>query len=200
MKIVLATRNPGKTKEIKSMLADFPVEILSLAQFPDCPEADEPYDNYLENARQKAEITAKHCQAWALADDSGMEVAALEGAPGVISARYAGKNVSYEDNYRLVLKNLAQVPEEERGAVFRCCMVLRSPEGMERVTEGELAGKITQEPQGDQGFGYDPIFWVPELEKTLAQISPEEKNRISHRRRALVKMKEKIQEILANSR
>lgn len=199
MKLVLATRNPGKTREIKNLLSELSVDILSLADFPDCPIASEPFDNYLENARQKAEITANFCQAWALADDSGLEVAALGGAPGVLSARYAGENVSYEDNYRLVLKNLDHEPEERRGAVFRCCMVLRSPEGVERITEGELAGRITQEPQGEQGFGYDPIFWVPKLEKTLAQISQAEKNQISHRRQALGKMTENIQEILGKT-
>lgn len=188
MKLILATRNSGKQREIQELLKNDPIEVLSLEQFPHCPDSEEPFNSYLENARDKAHLVAEHCNGWALADDSGLEVDALQGRPGVLSARYAGSEVSYEDNYLKVLKELADVPEEKRGARFRCCMVLRHPDGREFSTEGIVEGRITLTPRGKGGFGYDPIFFLPGRAKTLAELSLEEKNKMSHRHLALVKM------------
>jgi XTP/dITP diphosphohydrolase len=131
-----------------------------------------------------------------LADDSGLEVEALEWRPGVQSARYAGDHPTYQDNIQKLLKELRDVPREKRRAVFRCCMVLFHPDGRERVSHGELWGVIRETPAGSHGFGYDPVFEIPEAGRTLAQMSLREKNKISHRVRALDKMKQHLQEIL----
>ena len=187
-KLVLATNNPGKKKEIQKILQGLPIEVALAGDFPGCPESEEPFDTYLENAEDKARLVAEHTGCWALADDSGLEVDALEGRPGVLSARYAGEGVSYEDNYKKVLEELQDVPEARRGAAFRCQMVLRSPEGKQFVTEGRLEGRITQKPRGEGGFGYDPIFLLPDQGRTLAEMSLEEKNSLSHRQRALTQM------------
>lgn len=197
MKLVLASQNKGKILEISNMLADLPVEVLSLQDFPGCPEAEEPHETYLENAQEKAKVAVEFCKTWVLADDSGLEVAGLNWGPGVISARYAGENVTYEDNYRKMLSELKGREGEDRKAVFRCCMVMLHPDGRELVTRGELWGVICHEPKGDQGFGYDPIFELPEKGQTLAQLSLEEKNKISHRTQALELMKEKIKDLIA---
>lgn len=188
LKLVVATGNSGKLREIKDILKGDPIEVLSLKDFPGCPESEEPFQTYLENARDKARLVAEHCGTWALADDSGLEVEALGGRPGVLSARYAGEGVSYEDNYRKVLTEMEDIEEGRRGAVFYCCMVLRHPDGREFVTEGRLKGRITPAPRGDQGFGYDPIFYSEELHQTLAEIPLARKNQISHRHRALLQM------------
>lgn len=196
MKLVLATNNSGKLREIKTLLAGLPVEVTSLKDYPGCPESEEPYETYEENARDKAMVVSNYCQAWALADDSGLEIDALQGRPGVFSARYAGEKVTYEDNNRKVLKELKGIPASDRGARFRCCMVLRSPAGEEFITQGELCGQITEEPQGQNGFGYDPIFWLSDRKQTLAQLSLEEKNQISHRTRALQKMVQVLKKLV----
>jgi XTP/dITP diphosphohydrolase len=188
MKLILATRNAGKQREIQELLKKDGIGVLSLKDFPNCPDSEEPFNTYLENARDKARLVAEYCGCWALADDSGLEVDALAGRPGVWSARYAGADASYRDNYLKVLRELNGVPEDRRGARFRCCMVLRHPDGREHLTEGVLPGCITLTPIGEGGFGYDPIFFLPEKERTLAELSLQEKNQISHRHLALVKM------------
>lgn len=195
--LVLATQNEGKRREISEKLSGLPVEAQSLAQYAQAPNSLEPYATYLENARDKARLIAEHTGHWALADDSGLEVPALGGAPGVQSARYAGPNASYADNNEKLLRELAAHGAQDRRAVFRCCMVLRNPEGKEVVTEGELWGEIIREPRGKAGFGYDPIFFVPRLGKTLAEISLEEKNQLSHRSQALEKMKQELARIFS---
>lgn len=196
MKIVLATRNRGKIREINKILSDLPVEIASLLDFPECPMAAETHDTYMENAREKARVAAKFCGTWALADDSGLEVEALDGDPGVKSARYAGEGVSYDDNNQKILAALKGVSTEGREALFRCYMVLQNPEGREWVTDGELRGRIADKPVGEHGFGYDPIFFLPEEGKTLAQMTLQEKNQISHRTQALQKMKHQLLNLL----
>lgn len=198
LKIVLATNNLGKKREIQEILKGLPIELALAGDFPGCPDSDEPFDTYLENAEDKARLVAEYTGCWALADDSGLEVDFLKGRPGVLSARYAGNGVSYEDNYRKVLQELEGVPEERRGALFRCQMVLRNPQGKQFVTEGSLRGRITEKPLGEGGFGYDPIFLLPEEGKTLAQMTSERKNSISHRRRALAGMLPHFRE-LANA-
>lgn len=188
LKIVLATNNRGKKREIREILKGLPIELALAGDFPGCPDSEEPYDTYLENAEDKARLVAEYTGCWALADDSGLEVDFLKGRPGVLSARYAGEGASYEDNYRKILCELEGVPKERRGAFFRCQMVLRSPKGKQFVTEGCLEGRITEKPLGEGGFGYDPIFFMPEEGKTLAQMTLEKKNSLSHRRRALARM------------
>ncbi len=189
MKLVIATQNQGKLKEIQTLL-DLPeLEIISLADFDFVPDLQEPHQSYIENAREKAKTIAEFSQAWALADDSGLEVLALDQQPGVYSARYAGENATALENNLKLLKNLEGVPFANRQAEFICCMVLRSPRGEEYSTEGKLTGLIANEMRGEKGFGYDPLFFIPEKKQVLAEMSSEEKNQISHRRQALEKMK-----------
>ncbi|MFO1464451.1 MAG: RdgB/HAM1 family non-canonical purine NTP pyrophosphatase [bacterium] len=195
MKILLATRNEGKLREIRQILADPRIEWLSLRDYPSCPEARESADTYLENAREKARLAAEHSGLWALADDSGLEVEALGWRPGVRSARFAGPAADDRANNRRLLEELSEVPPERRRAVFRCVLVLRSPQGQELSAEGELWGKIAAEARGEGGFGYDPLFCL-ESGSCLAELSPEEKNRISHRTRALENLKPHLLHLL----
>jgi len=191
-KIVVATRNAGKLAEIQALLADWSIEWHSLSEFPHAPEAPELADTYLENAREKAELIAAHTGCWALADDSGLEVEALGWRPGVRSARFAGDQATDEENIRKVLQELKTQPQAGRRAVFRCSIVLQSPEGKERSSEGELWGEIADQVLGEKGFGYDPIFFLPERGKTLAQMEPDEKNSLSHRTQALLRLRESL--------
>ncbi|HKX12693.1 MAG TPA: RdgB/HAM1 family non-canonical purine NTP pyrophosphatase [bacterium] len=182
--VVLATRNLGKLQEIREILADWPVEWKSLRDYPACSEAQETAEDYLSNAREKAALAAEHSGEWALADDSGLEVEALGWKPGVRSARYAGGGGD-EANWRKLLTELQGVPAEKRRAVFRCVVVLRHPDGREQIGRGELWGSIAEAPRGEGGFGYDPIFIPEGFDRSLAELSPAEKNSLSHRRRAL---------------
>jgi XTP/dITP diphosphohydrolase len=188
VKLVIATRNLGKLREIQEILAELPLKLLSLNDFPKVPEFEENASTYLENAREKARLVAEHSGLWSLADDSGLEVEALEWRPGVYSARFAGAEATDRDNIQQLLDELQQHPGQRR-AVFRCTMVLRHPDGREFVTEGELWGEIVSVPRGSAGFGYDPVFLIPERGETLAQMGSQEKNKISHRTKALEKMK-----------
>ncbi|HEX5034025.1 MAG TPA: non-canonical purine NTP pyrophosphatase, partial [bacterium] len=143
----------------------------------------------LSNAREKARLAAEHCGEWALADDSGLEVEALAWKPGVRSARYAGEGAGDEENWRKLLTELQGIPLEKRRAVFRSVVVLRHPDGRERIGEGELWGRIAEAPKGEGGFGYDPVFIPEGFERSLAELSPAEKNSLSHRFRALEALK-----------
>lgn len=167
------------------MLADLPIAVRSLAEFPGAPEVAEDGVTYRDNALKKAWSAAKFTGKPALADDTGLEVDALGGQPGLYAARFAGEGCSFQDNIRKLLHLLEGVPSEHRGARFVCVIALVSPEGREQVVEGELRGRITESQAGSGGFGYDPVFYVPEAGKTLAELTADEKNRISHRRRAL---------------
>lgn len=198
MKIVIATRNPGKLKEIQTILTAPGLEIVSLRDYPNCPEVVEDGATYLDNARKKAQAVAEHCGTWALADDSGLEVEALQGRPGVLSARYAGEGASDAENNRKLLEELQGVEEARRGAAFRCVLVLRHPDGREFFSEGVLKGKIALETRGDGGFGYDPLFIRSDTGLSLAQIPSEEKNKISHRRLALERMEGIIEREILN--
>lgn len=193
--LVLATRNSGKIQEIKAMIADLPFEVWSIQDFPGCPESEEPYDSYQENALDKAKVVGDFCQTWVLADDSGLEIDALDGAPGVLSARYAGPRATYQDNCEKVLREMADVPIDRRQAQFYCCMVLYHPSGKRFQSLGTLPGLINTTAMGQKGFGYDPIFFLPEQNRTLAQLSLAEKNRISHRTKALQDMLEHLRSI-----
>lgn len=186
MKVVLATNNRHKVEEIKAYLQDLDVTLLTPSPLVGVKEEGV---TLRENALQKARAVAKVFGGWALADDTGLFVEALEGRPGVFSSRYAGEGASYQDNVQRLLEEMRPVPAEKRGAYFSCVIALVHPDGREVTVEGRLEGSIAQETQGDQGFGYDPIFFLPDRGCTLAEIPLEEKNKISHRGRALFKIK-----------
>lgn len=190
MKLLLGTGNRDKVREISAILAGSDVELVSLTDFPEIPEVVEDGETLEANARKKALLPARASGLWTLADDTGLEVDALDGAPGVYSARYAGEDCSYSDNVEKLLRELKGVKPPRRTAVFRCVMALASPEGEVRLREGRLPGVISESPAGSNGFGYDPVFLLPERGKTFAELSTEEKNRISHRGLALRAMAE----------
>ena len=195
MDLVLATRNIHKAKEIRAYLDDLGHRILTLEDFPSIPEIAEDGKSYEENAMKKAEAVSKGTGEMALADDTGLEVDALQGQPGLFSARFAGERVSYADNRRKLLSLMKDTPPSRRTARFRCVMVLAMPGGETRMVEGVVEGSITLEEQGKEGFGYDPVFYLPKLGKTLAQLTMAEKNRISHRGRALKQVRELLKKI-----
>ena len=194
----MASRNPGKIREFAALLADYGVTLLSLADFPRLPEIPEEGATFAENAAAKAMAVARLTGHPALADDSGLMVDALNGAPGVFSARYAMARTAPRpptdsDNWGKLLDELKNVPWAERGARFVCELALATPGGRLLTARGECAGVIAIKPQGDTGFGYDPVFWVPEYGATMAQLGPEIKNKISHRARALAAFKTLLQ-------
>lgn len=184
-KVVLATRNQGKIKEILAIFQDAPIQFLTLDDFPGAPEVVEDASSLEGNAQKKAYQIAHFTNHIALADDSGLEVDFIDGMPGVISARFAGKGCSYADNNRKLLNLLKGVPTEHRKARFRCIMALAVPGGATLTVEGRLDGYITDRERGVEGFGYDPVFLVPEIGKTLAEMGPTQKNSLSHRFKAL---------------
>jgi len=191
----MATRNPGKIRELKAILQDSGVSLLSLADFPLLPDIPEEGATFAENAAAKAIAVARLTGHPALADDSGLMVDALLGAPGVFSARYAQDRTAPRpptdtDNWAKLLDELEDVPWGERGAHFVCELALATPDGKVRRTRGECTGVIAVSPRGETGFGYDPVFWVPEYSATMAQLGPEIKNKISHRAKALAALKE----------
>lgn len=195
MKAVLASTNRGKAKEIGEMLKDIGVEIVALDEYPALKLPPETGETFIENALLKARHVAQETGMTALADDSGLEVDYLSGRPGVRSARYAGEGATDEENYKKLLAELEGVPREKRGARFRCALALVSPGGREEVSEGVFEGFITEAPRGGNGFGYDPVFLVPEKGLTAAELSPEQKNSMSHRAKALMELKKKFKKI-----
>lgn len=192
-RIVLASRNPGKIREIEAMLAGLGITLLSLNDYPQLPGIVEDGKSFLENALIKARVVAEATGETVLADDSGLEVDALRGAPGIYSARYAGNDADDSQNNAKLLDVLRGVPTAERGAAFRCVLVLYSPDGRYDAFEGRWEGRIAESPAGEGGFGYDPLFFLPAEGLTAAQFLPEVKNRISHRGRAFAKLREKLQ-------
>ncbi len=204
-KILVASTNPGKIAELRAML-DFDLEWLGLSDFPDIAEIEEDGLTFAENARKKALGYAQAAGLWTIADDSGLEVDALGGEPGVKSARYSGEKTINDDgslidhrNIAKVLELLEDVPQEKRTARFFCSLCLASPEQTLIETEGTLEGLITNKEIGKNGFGYDPIFYVSQLNKTVAQLTSEEKNAISHRGNAIRKLKPLLEKLLKNS-
>lgn len=187
--IVLATRNRHKGEELMALLGDLGITIRTLADFPDAPDVDEDGATCAANAVKKAREIAHATGMVAVADDTGLEVEALGGRPGVYAARYAGEQATYEDNCRKLLQELAGVPTQKRTAKFLTVAAIADPTGQVQVTQGILEGRITDEPIGDRGFGYDPVFFLPELGKTLAELTPEEKNGLSHRAKAFANMR-----------
>ncbi len=191
--LVIATRNVGKIREMADFLKPVVPRILSLRDFPEIHEIVEDGRTFAENAVKKARTVARRTGRWALADDSGLAVDALQGRPGIFSSRYAGEGASDTEKIQKLLQEMASIPEGQRQARFICVMALSSPGGETQVAEGECAGRITLEPRGQEGFGYDPVFIVSEFDRTMAELSLEVKNRISHRAKAL----EKIRRVLA---
>jgi XTP/dITP diphosphohydrolase len=192
--LVLATRNQGKTKEISELLEGFPVEVKNLDDFGTLSEVEEDGDTFDDNAFKKASFTAKALGLPAMADDSGLEVEALGGAPGVRSARYAGPNATDQDNNSKLLKEMKDI--DNRTAAFMCVISIAVPSGVALTYEGRCEGVIARAPAGNQGFGYDPIFYYPPQKKTFAQLTVEEKNRVSHRGKALEEMKQEFDKVL----
>jgi XTP/dITP diphosphohydrolase len=190
--IVVATENPGKLREIKGSLRGMDVQILSLGDFPSLPPIIEDGNTFRENALKKARIVAHHTGRLTIADDSGLEVDYLNGDPGVHSARFAGEDASDTENNRKLLQCLEGIPLSQRGAVFRCVIAVVDPQGRESAIEGICRGVIGETEKGNMGFGYDPLFIIPEVGKTLAELPLEEKNRISHRGKVLAVLKEEL--------
>lgn len=185
-KIVLATGNPGKVKELQSLLTPFSIEVIPQSDF-DVPEVPETGTTFVENAIIKARNAAKHTGLPAIADDSGLAVDALNGRPGVYSARYAGPEATDSDNIDKLLLAMASVPEEQRTARFNCVLVLmrHADDPTPMISHGNWEGRILTQKQGDGGFGYDPVFWVEEKQCSSAELSKTEKNALSHRGKAL---------------
>ncbi|OGW46006.1 MAG: non-canonical purine NTP pyrophosphatase, RdgB/HAM1 family [Nitrospirae bacterium GWC2_57_9] len=189
MEIVLATGNKKKIEEIKRITADLPITILSLSDYPNCPETVEDKDTFEGNATKKAVEVCQCTGKAALADDSGLEVDALKGAPGVYSARYAGEGANDVKNNEKLLQELKNIPQDKRTAQFVCCMALALPGGDVKTFFGFAKGRIGLEPKGKTGFGYDPVFTPDGFDRTFAEMSGEEKDRLSHRGKALEKLR-----------
>jgi XTP/dITP diphosphohydrolase len=201
-KIVVATTNPGKVSELRACLGT-EIQWLNLSDFDNIAEVEEDGRTFAENARKKATGYAKATGLWTIADDSGLMVDALDGAPGVKSARFSGEKLKEPDrtlidhrNIAKVLELLKGVPEKLRTARFACCLCLASPDKVLIETEGTLEGLIADREIGENGFGYDPVFFVPHLNKTVAQLTAEEKNSISHRGNAIRKLKPQLEQLL----
>jgi XTP/dITP diphosphohydrolase len=197
MRIILATNNENKVAEISAILGALGITVEGAASAGGMPEVDEDGVTFAENALAKARVGTRHFGEPALADDSGLEVPALDGRPGVYSARYAGPGCSYADNNRKLLGEMADLEGDKRRGRFVCSAALAFPDGQEYVVEGGLFGTITTEPKGSGGFGYDPVFVPDGNDRTLAEMSAEENNEISHRRRAFEKMAGVIRNLVA---
>jgi XTP/dITP diphosphohydrolase len=192
LELVVATRNNGKVREIRKALKGFGFRLYALSDFPDVPEIEEDGESFTENALKKARFYSSYFGKLVLADDSGLEVKALKGLPGIYSARYAGERASNQENNQKLLKEIGGIPFSRRGAQFQCVIAIVSPDGKEAIAEGSCKGRIGSKEVGKRGFGYDPLFILPRYGKTMAQLTLEEKNRISHRGKALKKLRKII--------
>lgn len=190
MELIVATRNRDKCDELEALLHDLGVQLRTIGDFPGAPDVVEDGTTCETNAIKKAVSAARFTGLPAIADDTGLEVAALDGRPGVYAARYAGESATYEDNWWKLLHELKGIPPARRQARFVTAAAIAYPDGRVQVALGTLDGVITEQPQGMSGFGYDPVFLVPEKGKTLAEMTPEEKNQVSHRARAFQRAKE----------
>lgn len=195
MKLVLATQNKDKVKEIKNLLSDLKIQILTLDNFKPSSKLKETGQTLEENAQEKAEQVFKLTKFPVLADDSGLEVEYLKGKPGVRSSRFAGEKATYLDNNLKLLKLLKDVPLQQRKAKFRTVMALKLNKKEVKLLDGKISGYIATERKGKSGFGYDPVFYIPKLKKTFAQLSLKQKNQISHRAQALQKVKKYLQSL-----
>ncbi len=192
--IILATRNKNKTREIKQLLKMKDVVIKDLDDFGPIPEIEEDGTSFDENAYKKASFVSRILGYPAMADDSGLVVEALNGEPGIYSARYAGENATDKENCEKLIKNLKG--EKNRKAAFECVISIAVPTGAALTYEGRCEGVILEKPAGENGFGYDPFFYYPEFKKTFAEVSMEEKSRVSHRGRALIEIRDEFDKIL----
>jgi len=195
-KLVLATNNPHKVREIRAILGDLPIEVVDSSSVPDAPDPEEDGTTFAENALIKARAFFAATGEWSLADDSGLEIDALDGAPGVYSARYAGPGCTFADNNAKVLRLLDGVPVENRSARFHCVAALVTGPDASETFDGTVEGWITAENRGTSGFGYDPIFFSPELNQTFAEASADAKNDISHRGRAFRAAAARLRELV----
>ncbi|RQD68865.1 MAG: XTP/dITP diphosphatase [Halanaerobium sp. MSAO_Bac5] len=194
-KIIIASGNEHKIEEIKSFFSDLKIDFRALPDDKELPEVIEDGQSYRENALKKARQRSAELNEVVLADDSGLSVEYLAGAPGIRSARFGGENLDDREKYLKILSLLEGVSEQERKAAFVSVLALVDPFAEEEiVVEGRCEGIIAYQPAGEHGFGYDPIFYLPELDKTMAEISPQKKNKISHRAKALSKLKEALKE------
>jgi len=194
-KLLLATNNEAKVREYRGLLQNLPVELVTSAELGMTTIVNEVGESLEENARLKAMALATKSQLVALADDSGLEVDALGGEPGRLSARYAGEKASDRDRINYLLARLKGVPWQRRSARFRCVIAIAIPDGKVGLCSGECRGFITFEPRGEQGFGYDPIFYLPELDKTMAELPLEIKNQVSHRGQAAGKVRQVLKRL-----
>ena len=194
MTLVIATSNPGKTAEIRDMLESFPVDIKNLADFGPIPPVEEDGDTFDDNAYKKASVVSKMLGLPALADDSGLVVDALGGAPGVYSARYAGENATDQQRYTKLLAEMKG--KTNRRAAFECVLSIAVPSGPALTYEARCEGVIAEKPAGENGFGYDPVFYYPPLKKTFGQLTREEKSRVSHRGKALQELRAEFDKVL----
>lgn len=185
MEIVLATRNEKKIEEIKRVIGDMPVSILTIDAFPECPEVEEEGVTFQENAVRKATTVAQCTGKPSLADDSGLEVNTLSNAPGVLSSRYAGEGATDRKNIEKLLHEMRSIVDEERNARFVCCLALAFPDGRVEIFSGQVEGRIGREPKGSHGFGYDPLFYPEGHNKTFAEMPADDKDTLSHRGKAL---------------
>lgn len=190
--LIIATKNKGKLKEFESMLAPLGFSVTSLLDYPEIPDVEETGLTFAENASIKAMTMARYFQKPVIADDSGLCVDALSGQPGVHSARYAGVEKDDTKNNEKLIHELKHVKEEARTARFHCALILAYPDGKEEVFEGTCEGVITTEPKGSNGFGYDPLLLIPSKGKTMAELTMEEKNEISHRKKAIQQLQERL--------
>ena len=196
MNIVIATTNQNKLRELKDQLQGLDVELLSLKDFSERPAVVEDGESFAENALKKARAICAHTGLVTIADDSGLEVDSLSGHPGIYSARYAGDGAGDRENYEKLLRELQGAKPENRGARFCCVLAIVAPSGNETVVKGEYRGVIIDEPRGHNGFGYDPVFLDPASGLTFAEMVPEQKNRISHRARALHELRKILPDFL----
>jgi len=190
--LVIATQNRDKGREIVAILADLPMHVRGLWEWPDAPDVEETGDTLAANAILKAASAARHTGCWAVADDTGLEVDALHGAPGVYSSRYSGPNATYADNRAKLLAALTGVPDAQRTARFRTVIALVGPDGRTETVEGVVEGLILDREQGTGGFGYDAVFYYPPAGQTFAEMNPKAKNGVSHRGRALQALKSRL--------
>jgi XTP/dITP diphosphohydrolase len=195
LKLVLATHNSDKVLEFKTGLNHVNIDLLPLDQFCNIGEIEETGVTLKQNAKIKAETVFNITQTPTIADDTGLEVDALGGAPGVYSSRFSGENASYADNVKKLLKEMESIPIKNRTATFRTVICYRDKE-RELYTEGEIKGIITEKPKGHNGFGYDPIFYISKFNKTMAELTPEEKNTVSHRGNAIRNLRKLLKEII----
>ncbi len=194
--ILIATKNKGKAKEFTELFANYGYDVKTLLDFPEIEDVEETGVTFKENAFLKADTISKELNCIVLADDSGLEVDALNGGPGIYSARFAGEHGDDQKNNQKLLEELKGLPTEKRAANFHCSLVLVGPGRAPLFVEGTVDGYILEEPRGENGFGYDPLFFAPELDKGMAELTSEEKNEISHRANAIKKLESHLDDWL----